>query len=109
MRQRRAIAVLIPTLTIAALVFWPSIRTSHLRRSFATVKSGDTRELVLKKMGSPWKDEKCGEYPGGVGVPVGCAEEFIYANPYAPALPEYWLIGFDTDHRVMDTVYSTSP
>jgi hypothetical protein len=32
-------------------------------------------------MGNPWKHKKCGTYLEG--YPAGCAEEFVYAHPYA--------------------------
>ncbi len=63
--------------------------------------------MVLRQMGKPWKDEACGEYLGGKSA--DCSEEFIYANPYAPYLPEYWIVYFNANQRVTGTYYTTSP
>jgi len=58
-------------------------------------------------MGDPWKDEKCGAYLGDKSP--GCVDEFIYAHPYAPYAPEYWVIDFDSTGRVIGTVHLVSP
>lgn len=58
-------------------------------------------------MGTPWKDENCGVYLGG--KPAGCIEEFIYAHPYAPYAPEYWVIGFNASHQVTSYAHMVSP
>ena len=68
---------------------------------------GDTKDLVLKRMGAPWKDEDCGKYLGG--RPPGCVEEFIYAHPYAPFVPEYWDISFDSNKHTISNVHLVSP
>jgi hypothetical protein len=70
------------------------------------VRPGEAKADVLKQMGNPWKDEECG-FLGGSSKK--CTEEFVYAHPYAPLLPEYWVISFDQNRRVIDHVYSTSP
>jgi hypothetical protein len=58
-------------------------------------------------MGAPWKDEKCGDYLGG--QPAGCVVDFIYAHPYAPYAPQYWVIDFDSQQRVINKVHLVSP
>jgi hypothetical protein len=58
-------------------------------------------------MGKPWKDESCGEYLGGNFS--GCVEEFVYAHPYAPLVPEYWVVDFNSNHRVIDSQHLISP
>ncbi len=81
--SRNLILLMIGLVLVAiALILWPIIRVQQLSGSFETVKTNDARELVLKRMGAPWKDEECGKYIGG--QPAGCAEEFTYAHPYAP-------------------------
>jgi hypothetical protein len=78
-----------------------------LENAFGKVKENDTRDLVRKYMGAPWKDEGCGEYLGG--QPAGCVEEYIYAHPYAPYVPEYWVISFNSNHQVINIVHMISP
>ena len=94
-------------LLIAALILWPVYRVRRLTNAFSRVKQNDARDPVLKHIGKPWKDEECGKYLGG--VPTGCAEEFIYAHPYAPYVPEYWVIDFSSSHRVISKVQLISP
>jgi hypothetical protein len=104
--RRKLIAlgvVLIPT----ALVVWPILRVRHFERSSGEIRADDTRVVVLDRMGKPWKDERCGEYLGG--SPSGCAEEFLYAHPYAPLVPEYWVVDFNQDRRVINSLHLISP
>ncbi|MGO8694594.1 MAG: hypothetical protein ACLQMF_13110, partial [Rectinemataceae bacterium] len=83
---------------VVALLAWPPIRERQLSQGFAAVRVGDTRGSVRSQMRHPWKDGACGYISDG---PPGCAEEFIYAHPYAPLVPEYWIISFDSRHKVL--------
>jgi hypothetical protein len=84
-------------LLVGAAILWPIIRVRQLEEAFGEVKIGDTKDLVLKRMGTPWKDGGCVEYLAG----RRCAEEFIYAHPYAPFAYDYWHIGFDSNNRTI--------
>src|ERR1700722_12258282 len=92
-------------LILAILV--PALRVRHYEFEFDAISDGSTREFVLAKMGRPWKQEKCGEYLGGVAP--GCVQEFIYAHPYAPYSPEYWVVQFDANKKVVSHVHLISP
>ena len=94
-------------LIVSALILWPVLKVRQLGNAFSGVKENDPREFVLMRMGNPWKKEECGKYLGG--YPAGCVEEFIYAHPYAPYFPEYWVIYFDSSHRVISVVHLVSP
>lgn len=108
MKRGRLFAILvIGLIIIGGLIVWPLLRTSRLSKAFTGIKRNDTKDMVLKQMGSPWKNERCGAYLGG--FPPGCAEEFIYAHPYAPYLPEYWIIYFDSNHQVISSAHLVSP
>ena len=102
-----ALTILGLGLIISALILWPVLRVRQIGSAFSGVKENDPKELVLKRMGKPWKDEECGQYLGG--FPAGCAEEFVYAHPYAPFIPEYWVISFNSNHRVIRNVHLVSP
>lgn len=95
------------TLAVAGLTLWPVFRVHFLDSSFGKVKTGDTRAAVESRMGRPWKDEECGSYLGGKAS--GCVEEFVYAHPYAPYAPEYWVIDFDASRTVINSVHLVSP
>jgi hypothetical protein len=95
------------TVFAMALIIWPFLRVNRLEDSLSRVKDNDAKNVVLDRMGAPWKDEGCGQYLAG--QPSGCAEEFIYAHPFAPYVPEYWVVDFNSDHRVINSVHLVSP
>ncbi len=100
----RRLAIWIFTI-IVVLIVWPIFRTHQLERNFKKLKPGDTRQAVLGQMGNPWKQTQCGYISGGA---PDCAEEFIYANPYAPYLPEYWVLQFNRNQQLTNAFYATS-
>jgi hypothetical protein len=107
MKQIRKFAVAGLVLISLGLILYPVIRVHLLESSFSKVKENDSRDYVLKQMGIPWKDEECGVYLGG--KPSGCVEEFYYAHPYAPYVPEYWVIDFNSSQRVIQSTHLVSP
>jgi hypothetical protein len=107
MKRIQMFTILGLVFTVISLIAWPVIRVHHLEDSFSNVQENDTKDLVLKRMGNPWKDEECGKYIGG--QPTGCTEELTYAHPYAPYVPEYWIIDLNSDHRVINHVRLISP
>jgi hypothetical protein len=94
-------------LAVIVLFLWPVLRCRQLRSSFGRVEENDSKDLVLRKMGNPWKDEECGKYLAG--ETVSCVEEFTYAHPYAPYVPEYWVVDFNSSHQVINRVHLISP
>jgi hypothetical protein len=88
-------------------VLLPYLRVRQLEHAFDKVRMNDPRGIVLQDMGKPWRDEECGKYIGG--HQDGCVEEFIYAHPYAPYSPEYWVIDFDSSQQVINKVHLISP
>jgi|HubBroStandDraft_1064217.scaffolds.fasta_scaffold204140_2 hypothetical protein len=106
-KRKPMIAVSASTVFAMALIIWPFVRVNKLEHSFSLVNDNDAKSLVLERMGPPWKDEGCGQYLGG--QPTGCAEEFIYAHPFAPYVPEYWVVDFGSNHRVINHVHLVSP
>jgi hypothetical protein len=107
MKRVQKFTILGFALIVIGLIFWPVVRVHHLEDSFGGVQENETKDLVLKRMGTPWKDEACGKYIGG--QPAGCAEELTYAHPYAPYVPEYWIIDLNSGHRVINHVHLISP
>jgi hypothetical protein len=103
----RRFAFLAQLLLILFLIVWPVVRVRQLENSFARVQQNEPKDGVAQAMGRPWKDEACGDFLGN--KPADCAEEFVYANPYAPYMPEYWIVSFNSNRRVIDTYYTTSP
>ena len=93
-------------LTPVFLIVWPIDRDDYLDLQFARVHVRDDQAAVLQAMGRPWKRPACG-WLGG--APNGCSEEFIYADPYAPRLPTYWVVDFDKNQRVLSANKLMSP
>lgn len=94
-------------LALACSIIVPILKVRFYDKEFATISDGSSQDAVLARMGRPWKREPCGEYIGGVAP--GCTQEFIYAHPYAPYMPQYWVIQFDKDKRVVSHVNQISP
>src|ERR1700722_4757081 len=92
---------------VAVSILWPLFRYRRIEKSFQQVADGTSRDNVLSLMGHPWKDERCGEYLGGSAP--NCVEEFVFANPLAPLVPEYWVLQFDSEHRVISHEHLQSP
>lgn len=105
--RRKLFIACICLLAIVSIIVWPIFRVRKLNRQFGSITSGDDRSSVVRKVGKPWKDGECGAYVGG--RPPGCGEEFIYAHPYAPVFPEYWVVYFDAGHHVINSVHLVSP
>jgi len=107
MKRIRMFTILGCAALVISLVLWPVFRVRHLSAAFNVVKESDNKRIVLQRMGNPWKSEECGKYLGG--YPAGCVEEFIYAHPYAPYVPEYWVIYFNSNNQVISNVHMISP
>ena len=96
--------LLIVLLLLSALTFGTLIRSRSLDKSFAKIKPGDTRQQVAALRGSPRYVRPCGPV---LDIP-GCAEEMVYAHPFAPMVPEYWLVALGADGRVLQTAHTTT-
>jgi hypothetical protein len=107
MKTKTKLIVLGASLSLAAFIAWPFMRSRHLEHSFDEIHDGEGKDIVLSQMGKPWKDESCGEFLGG--NPPGCVEDLIYAHPFAPYIPEYWIVYLDREHHVISHYYTTSP
>ncbi len=83
------------------------LREHQIPREHESVRIGASEAEVISIMGKPSWSEPCGK---SFGAPQpGCAKEFIYKSPFAPALPGYWSISFNKDGKVMDKYHYVSP
>jgi hypothetical protein len=85
---------------------WGIVRLKVLSDRFERVQVGDSREQVMHLLGKPRSVQRCPENPGR---PPGCVEEYLYASPFAPLLPEYWSVLFDRNGHVVGKEYRPSP
>ena len=107
-RTRKAYAALVLiSCALSAALLRNALRVRQLESGSAHIGIGDSRNAVVAQLGQPWKKTHCGEFLGG--SPPGCHDEYVYANPYAPLLPEYWTVSFNADGRVVNVVRLASP
>lgn len=77
--------------------------------NFDRVPIGASKAEVVRLLGTPWKVDKCGELFGGGPPNPACAEEYLYKTPFAPLVPNYYSISFDSSGRVMEKYFYSSP
>lgn len=79
----------------------------RVERSFASVQIGESRASVIGKMGKPnYHAGKCGV----IHCPEkGCMVEYVYSHPFAPLVPEYYIVSFSRDDRVIEADNWNSP
>lgn len=90
---------------------WAILRDRRLERGFEEIAAGATEREVLQKLGRPKRVEKCGEFFGPLPREelTNCSKEYLYASPFAPLLPEYFVFRFDMNNRVSGKSAYSSP
>ena len=83
------------------------VRIRRIESAIAKVRIGDEQQKVRELAGTPWRDEACGVL--FAGHPIGCTKELVYAHPYAPYVPEYWIVYLDSGHHVLSHSHLISP
>ena len=82
-------------------------RFSKVERLFASVQLGQSRENVIALLGKP------NYHSGNCGVihvaAKNCALEYVYSHPFAPLIPEYYIVAFAADDRVIEAEPWMSP
>lgn len=96
------------TLVLLAAIAWATYREHRLASSFQHTELGSAANETIARLGSPWRIGTCGEVFGGE-FPSGCKEEYIYASPYAPIIPRYWVFRFDEKGRLIEKYEYQSP
>jgi hypothetical protein len=82
-------------------------RYTKVEREISGIKPGQPRTFVISKIGMPnYRAGAC----GSIGPALSnCALEYIYSHPFAPFIPEYHVISFSVDDRVIDSEELDSP
>ena len=109
MRIIRIIAVVctIALLLIAARITFSYRRFHRVQRSFSSVAIGDSQTSVVEKLGKPNYHEG---FCGALYQPhKDCTLEYVYSHPFAPMVPDYYVVSFSSDHRVIESERWTSP
>jgi hypothetical protein len=94
-------------LALAAKTVIAFRRYGKAERSFKSVQIGETRASVIGKMGRPnYHGGKCGV----IHIPdKACVVEYVYSHPLAPIVPEYYIVSFSHDDRVIEAQEWNSP
>jgi hypothetical protein len=90
---------------------WAFRRDHRLYRNFGRIRTGTSEQEVIEMLGEPKRVENCGEFWGPIPKAElqGCVNEFFYASPFAPLLPQYYVIRFDANRRVVSLAAYSSP
>jgi hypothetical protein len=99
---------------LVAGIAWCVKRDERLSKGLPLVSPGTTQAQLIDNFGRPRHVTECGAFLGTPEHPWpenqdGCIEEYVYASPYAPAIPEYWEVRFDKDRRVLSVEHLVSP
>ncbi len=101
----KIVRILLAVLLVCSVVtFGTLIRSRSLDKAFAKIKPGDTAQQVLALRGNPNSVRSCGPV---LNVP-SCAQEMVYAHPFAPLVPEYWLVALNSSGHVLQTAHTTT-
>jgi outer membrane protein assembly factor BamE (lipoprotein component of BamABCDE complex) len=109
-RKHKALAILIGSslFTSAARFSYSYLRFHAVGSRFHHIKVGETRQQVRKTLGKP--NHHDGPCNSDITTPVkGCEWEYVYSFPLAPLIPEYYVVAFSKDDRVLEAAHLTSP
>jgi hypothetical protein len=92
---------------IGARVIFAFVNYARVERNFPLIRQGDPRDYVAAKLGKP------NYYHGNCGVihvpNKECALEYVYSHPFAPLIPEYLIVSFSKNGRVIEAESWDSP
>ena len=109
MKRKKIIALIAAILLLVSVVrlTFAFARYAIVERRFSSVRVGDNRDSVTTRLGrANYYHGKCGV----IHIPdKNCAEEFVYSHPFAPIIPEYHIVAFASDGRVIESDDWDSP
>ena len=108
MKLRKANIVLLAAGVLAVWLGYHAFARYRVSRNFDRVSTGASKAEVVRALGTPWKVTKCGQLFGNPDQP-GCAEEYLYKTLFAPLVPNYYSISFDSSGHVVDKYFYSSP
>ena len=102
-----AVVVLVAFVLAGAKLSAAFVRFSKVERQFASVRLGQSRNVVLAQLGRPnYHEGSCGviHFPA-----KNCATEYVYSHPFAPWIPDYYIVSFSANDQVIEADRWTSP
>ena len=106
MRHKAALLALGVVEAIAVMLGWGFYRNSRISSRYDAVSVGASDQQVVRLLGTPSWVEPCGK---SFGTPKPNCTEYIYRNSFAPLLPEYYSVSFDTSGHVVHKYVYSSP
>lgn len=106
MRHKAALLALAFVAMTAVMLGWAFYRNSRIGTCYERVSVGASDQQVLRLLGTPSWIEPCGK---SFGTPKPNCSEYIYRNSFAPLVPEYYSVSFDTSGHVVDKYVYESP
>jgi hypothetical protein len=107
-KHRIVVATGVLALILASSLALGRRRDNHLSSEFEKVSIGMSHEEVADLMGSARREESC-DSGMFASHDKRCAATDVYPLSFAPLDPEYMVIYFDSDHRVIDKIVYQSP
>jgi len=106
MRHKAVLSALAVVAVIAVAFGWGLYRNSRVAVRYESVRVGASAQDVQRLLGRPSRVEPCGT---SFGSPKANCTEYIYRNSFAPLIPEYYSVSFDTSGHVVDKFVYGSP
>ncbi len=108
MKAKRIIAVCagIAVALVSARMVYSFSRFREVGERFDRVHEGQTWNDVITLLGKPnYHEGTCLQDLSG----SGCVSELVYSHPFAPCMPEYYVIDLSADNRVISASHLISP
>jgi hypothetical protein len=109
----RPLALFLMAVVLAPFLFlgWAVWRDKSLAKGLDKITVGAPQKDVIRLKGNPKKILRCGEFFGPIPKEEleGCAKEFLYPSPFAPVVPQYYVVRSDANNRVKGTYPYSSP
>jgi hypothetical protein len=109
MRIKRIAAVL-SLCTLAACVAKGTLSFRHfhiVERDFPQVQLGQSSDSVIRLLGRP--NYHSGACLQDLDSSPDCVTELVYSYPFAPYIPEYYVVDFSSENRVISANHLISP
>jgi hypothetical protein len=107
-KVKRIIAVLagIAALLLTARTLHSFSRFHSVVERFDSVHEGQSWDNVITLLGKPnYHEGSCLQDLSG----SGCVKELVYSYPFAPLVPEYYVVDFSANDRVISADHLISP
>jgi hypothetical protein len=82
-------------------------RWAKVQREFESVQVGQSRLTIVGKLGKPnYYSGRCGVIANPLPT---CTLEYVYGHPFSPLNPDYYVVSFSSDERVIQADRWSSP